>query len=57
MAIKDAIERIDRTQQRHEKLAVAAATVKKYGEDQSAGLASMIAFWAFFSTSRSSWSS
>jgi membrane protein len=41
--------RIDRAQQNHDKLAVAAATVKKYGEDQSSGLASMIAFWAFFS--------
>lgn len=49
MEVKSTIERIDRAQQRHEKLAVAAATVKKYGEDQSGGLASMIAFWAFFS--------
>ena len=49
MAIKEQLGRIDRAQQSHEKLAVAAATVKKYGEDQSSSLASMIAFWAFFS--------
>jgi YihY family inner membrane protein len=48
MAIKDQLARIDRAQQSHEKLAVAVATVKKYGEDQSSSLASMIAFWAFF---------
>jgi YihY family inner membrane protein len=46
MAIK---QRIDRAQQRNEKAGLAVATVKKYGEDQAAGLASMIAFWAFFS--------
>ena len=49
MAAKDRLERIDRAQQRHEKLAIAAATVKKFGEDGSSNLASMIAFWAFFS--------
>jgi YihY family inner membrane protein len=49
MAMKEQLGRIDRAQQSHEKLAVAAATVKKYGEDQSSSLASMIAFWAFFS--------
>jgi membrane protein len=43
------LARVDRAQQDHEKLAIAAATVKKYGEDQSSSLASMIAFWAFFS--------
>jgi YihY family inner membrane protein len=47
--MKDQLARIDREQQNHEKLAVAAATIKKYGEDQSSSLASMIAFWAFFS--------
>ena len=49
MALKEQLARIDRAQESHEKLAVAAATVKKYGEDQSSSLASMIAFWAFFS--------
>ena len=49
MALKEQLARIDRAQQSNEKLAVAAATVKKYGEDQSSSLASVIAFWAFFS--------
>src|SRR6187399_2096747 len=43
------LAKIDRAQQNHDRLAVAAATVKKYSEDQSTSLASMIAFWAFFS--------
>jgi membrane protein len=47
--MKEKLARIDRAQQEHKTLAVAAATVKKYGEDQSSSLASMIAFWAFFS--------
>lgn len=47
--MNETLAKIDRAQQQHEKLAVAAATVKKYGEDQSSSLASMIAFWAFFS--------
>lgn len=42
-------ERIDQGLQRRKKLAVAYATVKKYSEDRSSNLASMIAFWAFFS--------
>lgn len=47
--MKEQLARIDRAQQKHEKLAVAPATAKKYGEDQSSSHASMIAFWAFFS--------
>ena len=47
--MKKWLAKIDRAQQDHEKLAIGAATVKKYGEDQSSSLASMIAFWAFFS--------
>ena len=42
--MKKWLARIDRAQQNHEKLAIGAATVKKYGEDQSSSLASMIAF-------------
>src|SRR5690242_4700833 len=49
MALKKQLARIDRAQQGNEQLAIAAATVKKYGEDQSSSLASVIAFWAFFS--------
>ena len=48
------LAKIDRAQQNHDKLAVAAATIKKYGEDQSSSFASMIAFWAFSRSSRRS---
>jgi YihY family inner membrane protein len=47
--VKARIERIDRAQQEHEKVGIAAATFKKYSDDGSSNLASMIAFWAFFS--------
>jgi membrane protein len=47
--MKDRLEKLDRYQQRHRKTGIAFATVKKFSEDQSSGLASMIAFWAFFS--------
>jgi YihY family inner membrane protein len=43
------LQRIDRAQKDRRGLAVAVATVKKFSEDQSANLAAMIAFWAFFS--------
>jgi YihY family inner membrane protein len=46
MGLKEAI---DRGQQRRPRVAVAVATIKKYSEDRSSNLASMIAFWAFFS--------
>ncbi len=41
--------RIDGGLQRRPKVAVAIATLKKYSEDRSSNLASMVAFWAFFS--------
>src|SRR4029078_13432632 len=47
--VEKSLRQIDRAQQDHEKLAIGSGTVKKYGEDQSSSLASMIAFWAFFS--------
>ena len=47
--MKDRLEKLDHYQQRHRKTAIAFATVKKFSEDQSSSLASMIAFWAFFS--------
>jgi len=47
--LKGKIERLDRAQQNHEKVGIGAATFKKFSEDQSSNLASMIAFWAFFS--------
>lgn len=49
MAMQERLERVDRAQQEHKKLGIAAATFKKFSEDQSSNLASTIAFWAFFS--------
>jgi YihY family inner membrane protein len=43
------VARFDRRQRESKPLGIAVATVKKYVEDQSSNLASMIAFWAFFS--------
>ena len=43
------LQKLDRAQKDRVGLAVAVATVKKFSEDQSANLAAMIAFWAFFS--------
>lgn len=43
------IERLDDYQRDHFKTSVAVATAKKFIDDQSTSLASMIAFWAFFS--------
>lgn len=42
-------ERMDRAQRHSGKAGVAVAVVKKFSEDRSSNLASMIAFWAFFS--------
>lgn len=42
-------ERLDQAQRQHGKSGVAVAVLKKFAEDRSSGLASMIAFWAFFS--------
>jgi membrane protein len=43
------IERVDRWQQQRRWAALPMAVVKKFSEDQSTNLASMVAFWAFFS--------
>jgi YihY family inner membrane protein len=43
------LDQLDRTQKRVRPISVAVATAKKFSEDQSTGLAAMIAFWAFFS--------
>jgi YihY family inner membrane protein len=42
-------QHVDRAQQRRRRLGIAVATLKKFSEDQSTNLASMVAFWAFFS--------
>ena len=47
--LKAKLDRADDFQQKHKPLAIAIATFKKFSEDQSTGLASQIAFWAFFS--------
>lgn len=46
---KAQLNRVDTIQQQHQSLAVPVAVVRKFIEDQSTQLASMIAFWAFFS--------
>jgi membrane protein len=43
------LERVDRTQKRNRTASIAAATFKKFSDDKSSNLATMIAFWAFFS--------
>lgn len=43
------IDRLDAYQRRHRWLAVPVAVARKFSEDQSTNLASMIAFWAIFS--------
>ena len=48
-AVRDGLNQVDRFQQSRKPVAVLVAVFRKFGEDQSANLASMIAFWAFFS--------
>lgn len=43
------LQRIDRVQQERPWLGIPVATAKKFVEDKSTNMASMIAFWAFFS--------
>jgi YihY family inner membrane protein len=43
------LDKVDAYQQQHKALAIPIAVFKKFTEDQSTNLASMIAFWAFFS--------
>jgi YihY family inner membrane protein len=49
MSGRGVLQKLDRAQKDRVWLAVAVATGKKFSEDQSANLAAMIAFWAFFS--------
>jgi YihY family inner membrane protein len=48
-AVKGKLDKLDDFQQRHTSLALPVAVFRKFNEDQSTKLASMIAFWAFFS--------
>ncbi len=47
--VRGKLSRFDSYQQRHKAVGVAVAVVRKFGEDHSTNLATMIAFWAFFS--------
>ncbi|HET7356167.1 MAG TPA: YihY/virulence factor BrkB family protein [Nocardioidaceae bacterium] len=47
--VKEKLDQADAFQQEHQTLAVPVAVIRKFGEDKSTNLASMIAFWAFFS--------
>jgi membrane protein len=47
--VRGMLERLDSYQRRHRALGVPIAVLRKFIEDESTGLASQIAFWAFFS--------
>lgn len=49
MSAKGKVEALDAYQQQHRGAGAAVATAKKFQEDNATNLASMIAFWAFFS--------
>jgi membrane protein len=49
MDLKRPLRAFDRYQQRHESLAVPVAVVRKFGDDDGADLAALIAYRAFFS--------
>ncbi len=42
------LNRVDEVQKRHRRTSIAVATFKKFSDDKSSNLATMIAFWAFF---------
>jgi membrane protein len=46
---KQRLDKVDTYQQQHKAMGIPIAVFKKFSEDQSTNLASMIAFWAFFS--------
>ena len=47
--MKQTLNRVDELQQEHSSVGVPVAVLRKFSEDKSTNLASMIAFWAFFS--------
>src|SRR5690349_3010003 len=47
--VKEKLDRLDKFQQEHKQIAIPVAVLRKFSEDKSTNLASMIAFWAFFS--------
>jgi YihY family inner membrane protein len=42
------LNRVDEVQKHHRRTSIAVATFKKFSDDKSSNLATMIAFWAFF---------
>jgi YihY family inner membrane protein len=49
MSLGERMHALDRLQQRHRRLAFAAAVVKKFGEDEAGGMAALIAYYGFVS--------
>ncbi len=47
--VKQTLNRADELQQEHASVGIPVAVLRKFSEDKSTNLASMIAFWAFFS--------
>ena len=48
-AVKAKLNQVDAFQQQHKEIGIPVAVFRKFSEDKSTNLASMIAFWAFFS--------
>lgn len=48
-ALQGALDRVDRFQRRHDPLAQLVAIAKKFGEDRAGRLASLVAYYGFFS--------
>lgn len=48
-ATKVLVRRADRVQRERTALAIALATIKKFGEDRAGQLAALIAYYGFFS--------
>jgi inner membrane protein YhjD len=49
MSVTDVLRSLDRRQQRRPRVSFIAAVVKKFGDDQAAQLAALIAYYGFFS--------
>ncbi|NKQ53327.1 YihY/virulence factor BrkB family protein [Amycolatopsis sp. K13G38] len=47
--MKERLAKVDEFQREHKSVGIPVAVARKFAEDQSTNLASMIAFWAFFS--------
>jgi YihY family inner membrane protein len=49
MSVTDHLHALDRTQQRHARVAFVAAVIKKFGDDEAGRLAALIAYYGFAS--------